>query len=288
MLDFLKNALINMSDCSKKILFLASCLLLASCSHDPSRVPITDLRTSGRATFSSGQHIVKRGETLYSIAWMYNRDFKELAASNGIVAPYTIYPGQKISLTVRRPVAVRPYIPPTVKKPQPVVSKPPKTPAKAVSKPQKVVSERKNNTSVKKQPAPTPTKKPAVTSSSGWQWPVNGRVISGYSLKVPVNKGIDISGKLGEPVAAAASGEVVYAGSDLSGYGRLIILKHNGSYLSAYAHNRELFVNEGDSVKAGQKIAEIGSTGTTEPKLHFEIRRDGKPVDPMGYLPRRR
>jgi len=277
-----------MSDCSKKILFLTSCLLLASCSHDPSRVIITDLRMPARATTSSGQHIVKRGETLYSIAWLHNRDFRELAASNGIVAPYTIYPGQKISLTARRPTVVRPYTPPAVRKPQPVVSKPPKAPEKTVSKPQKVVSERKNDTAVKKHPAPAPAKKPTITATSGWRWPVNGRVISGYSLKAPVNKGIDISGKLGEPVAAAASGEVVYAGSDLSGYGRLIILKHNGSYLSAYAHNRELFVNEGDSVKAGQKIAEIGSTGTTEPKLHFEIRRDGKPVDPMGYLPRRR
>ena len=86
---------------------------------------------------------------------------------------------------------------------------------------------------------------------------------------------------------AAAAGEVVYAGSDLAGYGRLIIMKHNNSYLSAYAHNRELLVGEGDSVKAGQKIAEIGSTGTTEPKLHFEIRRNGNPVDPMRFLPKR-
>ena len=92
---------------------------------------------------------------------------------------------------------------------------------------------------------------------------------------------------MGEPVMAASGGEVVYAGSDLAGYGRLIILKHNNSYLSAYAHNRELLVREGYSVKAGQKIAEIGSTGTTEPKLHFEIRRNGKPVDPMRFLPKR-
>lgn len=283
MLDFLKNALINTSDCSKKIVFLASCLLLASCSHDPSRVIITNLRVP---VPTSGQHVVKRGETLYSIAFLYNRDFRELGANNGIGPPYTIYPGQKISLTGRRAVVVKAYTPPAATKPPPttVVDARPK----AVKKPQKVVSEPKNSTPVKKHPAPAPVQGEAVTSPAGWRWPVNGRVISGYSLKMPINKGIDISGKLGEPVAAAASGEVVYAGSDLSGYGRLIILKHNSSYLSAYAHNRELFVSEGDSVKAGQKIAEIGSTGTTEPKLHFEIRRDGKPVDPMGYLPRRR
>lgn len=92
---------------------------------------------------------------------------------------------------------------------------------------------------------------------------------------------------MGEPVNAAAAGEVVYAGSELAGYGKLIIMKHNNSYLSAYAHNKELLVREGDSVKAGQKIAEIGSTGTTEPKLHFEIRHNGKPVDPMRFLPER-
>lgn len=282
MSDFLKNALINMSDCSNKMVFLTICLLLVSCSHDPSSVIITNLRVPEP---TSGQHTVKRGETLYSIAWLYNRDFRELGASNGIDPPYTIYPGQKISLTGRRAVVVKAYTPPAARKPQPqpVVSARP-----AVNKPQKAASARKNDIPVKKHPAPTPAEGKAVTSSSGWQWPVSGRMISGYSLKMPINKGIDISGKLGEPVAAAASGEVVYAGSDLSGYGRLIILKHNSSYLSAYAHNRELFVNEGDSVKAGQKIAEIGSTGTTEPKLHFEIRRDGKPVDPMGYLPQRR
>ena len=123
--------------------------------------------------------------------------------------------------------------------------------------------------------------------AKGWNWPANGKVIVPFSMTAPVNKGIDIAGKLGEPVTAASAGEVVYAGSDLSGYGRLIILKHSGSYLSAYAHNRTLFVNEGDTVQAGQKIAEIGSSGATEPKLHFEIRRDGKPVDPIGYLPSR-
>ncbi len=265
MLDFMKIAQINMSDCSKKMLFLMTCMLIASCSHDPARVAVTDLRSPPRVT--SGQHIVQKGETLYSIAWLYSRDFRELSDNNNIRHPYTIYPGQKISLSVRRPIVV--------------------SSSKAVVTTPKKGSP-KNNKPVKKYTANSSAKKTSTFSGSGWKWPANGKIISSYSLKMPVNKGIDIGGKLGEPVKAAANGEVVYAGSDLSGYGRLIILKHNSSYLSAYAHNKDLFVNEGDSVKAGQKIAEIGSTGTTEPKLHFEIRRDGKPVDPMGYLPGRR
>ncbi|WP_419835050.1 peptidoglycan DD-metalloendopeptidase family protein [Endozoicomonas atrinae] len=263
-LDFMKITLINMSDCSKKILFLMTCLLIASCSHDPARVTVTDLRSPPKVT--SGQHIVQRGETLYSIAWLYSRDFRELAQNNNIRSPYIIYPGQKINLSIRRYGVATSSVAP-------------------VSQPKKAVT--KSNESVKKYTAKSSAKKSSSFTSGGWQWPAHGKIISAYSLKMPVNKGIDIGGKLGEPVKAAASGEVVYAGSDLSGYGRLIILKHNSSYLSAYAHNRDLLVNEGDSVKAGQKIAEIGSTGTTEPKLHFEIRRDGKPVDPMGYLPGR-
>ncbi len=263
-LDFMKITLIKMSDCSKKMLFLTACLLIASCSHDPASVRVTDLRSPPKVT--SGQHVVQRGETLYSIAWLYSRDFRELADNNNIRRPYTIYPGQEINLSVRRRVAVTSS----------------KVPAR-----QSKTSTTQSNSPVKKYTAQASSKKSTPFTSGSWQWPANGQIISAYSLKMPVNKGIDIGGKLGEPVKAAANGEVVYAGSDLSGYGRLIILKHNSSYLSAYAHNKDLFVNEGDSVKAGQKIAEIGSTGTTEPKLHFEIRRDGKPVDPMGYLPRR-
>lgn len=247
------------------MLILFAVLLAAGCSHDPAQVRIQDLRSPPRVT--SGQHKVRQGETLYSIAWLYNRDFRELARSNGIHSPYTIYPGQSIDLAVRRSAVVAH-----------------KTSSARQTPPATTVTKSK---SVKKHTSSTRTKSSATYSVRGWNWPAQGRITSRFSLKPPANKGIDISGKLGEPVKAAANGEVVYAGSDLSGYGKLIILKHNSSYLSAYAHNKEMFVREGDSVKAGQKIAEIGSTGTTEPKLHFEIRRNGKPVDPMGYLPKR-
>ncbi|WP_263078726.1 peptidoglycan DD-metalloendopeptidase family protein [Endozoicomonas sp. Mp262] len=242
------------------ISFLA--YLLAGCAHDPASVQVTELRHPPKVT--RGVHTVKKGESLYSIAWLYGRDFNELADSNGIKVPYVIYPGQNINLEIEGG--------------RKTSKKYPVTASKKDSHKSSVV--KKNTVNFKK-------KEQLVSGGIHWQWPAFGRVIEIFSSYGRVNKGIDIEGNLGDSVMAAASGEVVYAGSELSGYGRLIILKHNNSYLSAYAHNRELHVREGDLVKAGQKIAEIGSTGATEPKLHFEIRRNGKPVDPMGYLPMR-
>ncbi|WP_347329774.1 peptidoglycan DD-metalloendopeptidase family protein [Marinimicrobium locisalis] len=116
---------------------------------------------------------------------------------------------------------------------------------------------------------------------------MKGRVLSAFGASTGLNQGIDIDGKLGDSVLAAAAGQVVYAGNGLRGYGNLVIIKHNDTFLSAYAHNRRLTVSEGDSVKAGEVIAEMGATGADSVRLHFEIRRDGKPVDPIGYLPKR-
>ena len=118
-------------------------------------------------------------------------------------------------------------------------------------------------------------------------WPTNGRLITLYSANDPLRKGIDLEGKQGDPVKAAGAGSVVYAGSGLAGYGQLVIVKHDEQFLSAYAHNNKLLVAEGDAVKKGQVIAEVGSSGTDKNKLHFEIRKSGKPVDPLLYLPRR-
>ena len=240
--------------------FLAVGLLLSlsGCSHDPSSVQVRELRTPPKVT--SGSHIVRQGETLFSIAWMYSRDYKDLAARNRIRSPYTIYPGQHIDLSSHR--------------------------LSASSRRQLKSSSSKGNV-IKK--ATVNQSRPSLVSNRSirWRWPVGGKIVQGFSGARGLNKGIDIRGKTGEPVKAAAAGDIVYAGSELAGYGKLIIMKHNNSYLSAYAHNKELHVREGDSVKAGQKIAEIGSTGTTEPKLHFEIRRNGKPVDPIRFLPKR-
>ena len=120
-----------------------------------------------------------------------------------------------------------------------------------------------------------------------WHWPHSGTVIANFSSSGKVNKGIDIAGNPGDAVKAAADGSVVYAGNGLLGYGTLIIVNHNEHYLSAYAHSRKILVKEGEGVKAGQVIAELGNTGTDKPKLHFEIRKNGNPVDPSRYLPRR-
>ncbi len=120
-----------------------------------------------------------------------------------------------------------------------------------------------------------------------WVWPAKGRLTSGFKANGGLNKGIDLKGKLGEPVIAAAAGRVVYSGEGLRGYGKLVIVKHSDKYLSAYAHNRKLLVKEGNNVRKGQKIAEMGSTGTDSVKLHFEIRYDGKPINPLKHLPKR-
>ena len=138
----------------------------------------------------------------------------------------------------------------------------------------------------------TSTKKVTTTTSSSnkrltWRWPTSGKILSTYSKSAAGRKGIDIAGKSGQSIIAAASGKVVYSGNGLPRYGNLLIIKHNDVYLSAYAHNKTLLVKEGQLVKAGQKIALLGRSGTQQNQLHFEIRRNGKPVDPMRFLPKR-
>jgi lipoprotein NlpD len=233
-----------------------------------------------RQPVTQGQYRVQRGDTLYSIAFRFGWDWKALAARNGIVEPYLIRVGQVIrfdgqpgsrapvvaSAPVATPVPVRPPITST----QTAPARPPATP----QTPPKVVQ------------ATTPMQ-PVQRSPGGWAWPTNGAVIGRFSSNGSLNKGIDIAGDLGQPVSAASDGSVVYAGSGLRGYGELVIIKHSDTYVSAYGHNRRLLVQEGQKVKAGQTIAEMGSTGTDRVKLHFEIRRQGKPVDPLQYLPRR-
>jgi lipoprotein NlpD len=135
-------------------------------------------------------------------------------------------------------------------------------------------------------PAPVPAAAaPAIEAEPAWAWPANGGVIAGFDEQR--NKGLGLSGKAGDPVLAAADGRVMYAGSGLRGYGNMVIIKHNDTYLSAYAHNQTLLVKEDQVVKKGQPIAEMGSSDTDQVKLHFEIRRKGKPVDPARLLPPR-
>lgn len=235
----------------------------------PSRQPVTQ-----------GQYRVRTGDTLYAIASRHGWEWKALAQSNGIEPPYTLRVGQLIrfgnsaaSATTVAPATA------TATRPMPPATSPSAAVVPAVVTQVPAVAP---DTAAASTDVPPP-----ATSASGWGWPANGQVIGLFSSNSSLNKGIDIAGDLGQPVYAASTGSVVYAGSGLRGYGELVIIKHSDTYVSAYGHNRRLLVREGQRVKAGQKIAEMGSTGTDRVKLHFEIRRQGKPVDPMQYLPRR-
>ncbi|AOE87088.1 peptidoglycan-binding protein LysM [Pseudomonas sp. TCU-HL1] len=268
-------------------------ILLAGCSStQKTSVSVVDRNHSGAATASqrqpvtSGQYRVQRGDTLYSIAFRFGWDWKALAARNGVPPPYVIRPGQIIRFDGQpgqaRPAAV--VTAPVVANPRAgssASSRPPVQPQQPAVRPQPATQQ-----PVAAKPVVAPNAS-STRSAAGWVWPAGGTLIGRFSSNGSLNKGIDIAGELGQPVLAASDGSVVYAGSGLRGYGELVIIKHSDTYVSAYGHNRRLLVREGQQVKVGQTIAEMGSTGTDRVKLHFEIRRQGKPVDPLQYLPRR-
>ncbi|TDF78242.1 peptidoglycan DD-metalloendopeptidase family protein [Pseudomonas sp. H9] len=282
---------------SFKLLLIALAVgsLVSGCSSTSTtsgaRVVDRNATAPKRPATTSGQYVVRPGDTLYSIAFRYGWDYKDLAARNGIAPPYTIRPGQPIRFDsgASRPAGGTTTVVTTSSSPSSkttITTRPAGTPAKPVT------------------PAPvtsTPTPAPVVSTTpaapiqvpgperavGGWAWPASGVLIGKFASNGSLNKGIDIAGDLGQPVFAASDGSVVYAGSGLRGYGELVIIKHSDTYVSAYGHNRRLLVREGQQVKVGQTIAEMGSTGTDRVKLHFEIRRQGKPVDPLQFLPRR-
>lgn len=218
------------------------------------------------ASSTSDVHIVEKNETLFSLAWRYGWDYKQLASANSIKPPYTIFPGQTLSVEHSKQ-----YQSADVSSKSKNLTKKDKPHSKQVASAYK---------------APKAAAYVSTQPNGDWAWPANGKIIAKFSTKDPINKGIDIAGTLGESVMAARDGSVVYAGSGLLGYGNLVIIKHDEQYLSAYAHNKSLLVKENQQVKAGQIIAEIGSSGTDKVKLHFEIRRQGKPVDPLTFLPK--
>lgn len=261
---------------ARVLLGLVCCSLLA-CGGN-ARAPVEDRNARPSSQSPSSTYRVQRGETLYSIAFRYGLDYRKVAAANRIPPPYIIYPGQKIYLKEVTPA--------------PAPAKRAATPRKATPAPTPVVAKKPvaKTTAVSKTPPATVVKKSSAGTYAGravsaWRWPTSGRVTRVYSSSV--HKGIDIGGRRGDAVVAVAAGKVVYAGTGIVGFGELLIVKHNEVYLSAYGHNDRLLVAEGDTVRAGQKIAEKGSSGTDTVKLHFEIRREGKPIDPQRLLPRR-
>ena len=265
--------------------------------------PARSAPAPARGSSGGKTYVVRGGDTLYGIAFRHGLDYREVASWNRIPAPYTIYPGQKLSLrgpssarpastsVTGMPTPVRPATTPSgaaVSTPLPPVTAPASTPAAvpAGTAPPAVAA-----TTPAATPATTPATSPPVPaaptaiSAAGWRWPAKGQLIGRFAASDPKRQGIDIAGSAGQPVFAAADGVVVYSGAGLVGYGELIIVKHSDEWLSAYAHNRRRLVTEGTAVKGGQQIAELGRSGTSRDMLHFEVRRNGKPVDPLQVLP---
>jgi lipoprotein NlpD len=239
-------------------------LALAACAELTRWEPDPPGRPGGGG--SPGIHVVQRGDTLFKIAFAHRLDWRDLAAWNRLSDAHRIYPGQQIRLS-----------PPTGSPPPGAARSPPQA-GSASGRPA----------------TPTPATAPAAIPRKAvagpppqWHWPASGPLVwrFGESRRNPT--GIGIGGADGGEIHAAADGEVVYSGSGLIGYGQLIILKHNDSYLSAYGYNQALRVREGEAVRSGQVIALMGRGPADRPLLHFEIRVDGKPVDPARFLPSR-
>jgi lipoprotein NlpD len=290
--------------------------LLTACGSSPSSAPVVERRSVVPAPVMdantvavkqppgfenagmAGYYTVKPGETLIRIGLETGQNWKDIAAWNNLEQPNQISVGQV--LRVMPPASAVSSVAPVSSPAEPpagasdgvVVSAVTNAqiasskvqPGQASSAPAKVAPSKVAPASA----APTavqPAASAAAASGLSWIWPVNGPVLAGFDeLK---NKGLDLGGKVGEPVLAAADGRVVYVGAGLRGYGNLIILKHNSTYLTAYAHNKTLLVKEDQAVRKGQKIAEMGNSDADRVKLHFEVRRQGKPVDPVKYLPAR-
>ena len=260
-------------------------VILAGCSTQANRAPVEDRGQSSSSTSSGvdvkslpgaenagkpGYYTIKPGDTLIKVGLEHGQSWKDIARWSNLDNPNVIEVGQVVRV-----------VPPG----RDVASSSSSSSGRGVAP---VVVGSGSTTASSTAPAPTPTPTPPAAKGADdvdFIWPASGSLIAGFDESR--NKGYDISGKAGDPVIAAADGRVVYAGAGLRGYGNLIILKHNNTYLTAYAHNQSLLVKEDQAVRKGQKIAEMGNTDADRVKLHFEIRRQGKPVDPSRYLPAR-
>lgn len=253
-------------------------LLLSGCANPI--VPVSErdtlsVREEVELLGGSVIRITQAGDSLYSVAFDSGIDFRQLAYWNRIGEPYLISVGQRIRLTAPIGFVASPS--------ESTSSRNTAGEARVSSRTSSTSSSNVSSRSVSNNVRSAADSNAAAPTS--WLWPVVGRVIGGYNPSVG-RKGIDIAGAEGSAIKAAASGRVVYSGTGLRGYGEMLILKHSEEFLSAYAHNRRILVKEGDQVQQGQKIAELGNSGTDKFMLHFEIRRQGQPVDPNQYLPR--
>lgn len=240
-------------------LLVLALILIAGCSGPKPKAPVRDEGLPIRHP-ESAERVVMPGDTLFGIAWESGVDHRELAEWNKIPPPYIIKPGQRLRVVPPdsgKAIAQSQRKPPTTTRSQRSAA-------------------RKSSTSR------APQKAERMPAYGPWIWPASGK-----AARNDTQKGVDILGVRGQRIVAAAKGRVVYRGSGLRGYGQLIILKHNDDYLSAYAHNDKIYVREGDTVKAGEHIADMGSTGADRVQLHFQIRYRGTPVDPFLFLPKK-
>jgi lipoprotein NlpD len=278
-------------------------LLLGACSSRYA-APVNDLDETPRFIDSGRQHRVNGGETLYVVAWMYDLDVNALARANNISEPYAIAPGQMLLVDLRSQPQSAVRSPPTTATATPAavatgIQRTPLESAPITRQPLPSSTPAGQDNPAASTPAPVAARSatgnttappaPPVNANAPirWDWPARGNLIGRFSDSGTDTKGIKIGGSEGDPVLAAADGEVVYTGNGLLRYGELVILKHSDRFLSAYAHNKTIRVREGERVTRGQQIAELGSTGIDRNMLHFEVRLDGKPVDPLQYLPAR-
>ena len=300
-----------------------------------------------RPDWNPQDYSVRRGDTLYSIAWRYEKDFRDLAEWNNIKLPYAIYPGQRLRMqpdssagTVgnedKQPLIIPSspeYAPSVAKYPVKAITgadtvivqkgdtlysiarrqglthkqlarwnrlkspyhlypkqklklRPPATSSLARVEPHKQKLQKQSKIIKQRLSSPKKQKSSLPARVSSWNWPVKGRILSGFKSNDTARKGIVIAGNRGQAVKASAAGKVVYSGNGLISYGNLVIIKHSNTFLSAYAYNRKLLVKEGELVAKGQVIAQMGSVDKGRSQLHFEIRKNGKPVNPMKYLPK--
>jgi len=252
----------------KRGAILLACLLGVSGCYNHKQVAAPVVKYAVKISDIPNIYTVREGDSLYTIAWQYDLDFRTIAANNYLQSPDHIYPGQKLHLLSKssKPRAVRGKRPPKIRQNNKQIPT--------------VVAITNSKSSTQKSKIHN-----TIVLNKKWIKPAYGEIINTYSSKAnDFNKGIDISGRLNDKILAAQAGKVVYSGEGLRGYGKLIIIKHNEMYLSAYAHNNKLLVKEGDSVQQGQQIAKMGRSDSSRIKLHFQIRKNGQPVDPLHYL----
>lgn len=297
-----------MTSSNSKLIFIAALLaLLNGCAKlPPNYAPVTTNRPD-IVKDETKYHQVKKGETLYAISLIYDLDYRQLAQWNKIAPPYTIEIDQKIKLSgpdLENKFALdstEQLPPPKMEETkQKIIAATPtnrigsqKSPPLSLNNKSTLAYRPSYKTDTLKNIADksgsSPQKKPIISIDNinmlklSFQWPIKGKVLKAFAQAD--NKGIDIAGETGQDVNAAEAGKVVYSGQGLIGYGNLLIIKHNDLYLSAYANNSRLLVAEGDTVGKGEAIAKVGQTGSNKTSLHFEIRKNGKPVNPLNFLP---